>query len=160
PVPGIGMASGFKLMVEDRGSLGLEALQKQTDQVAEKARASHELFGVFTLFRSDTPQFYLEIDRTKAKALGVSINDLTQPLQVYVGSMYVNSFNEFGRFWQVKVMAGGSFRNQARGLNLLQVRNDRGQVVPLGTLVQVRDDIGPVMVQRYNLYPAAPVIGI
>jgi multidrug efflux pump len=159
PVPGLGVASGFKLMVEDRGSLGLAALQSQTDKLVEKIAAEPGMLGVFTLFRSNTPQLYMEIDRTKVKSMGVSLNDVNQTLQIYLGSYYVNSFNDFGRFWQVNIQAGGRFRNRVEDINLLKVRNQAGKMVPLGTLVDVREINGPVMVMRYNLYNAAPING-
>src|SRR5262249_35067876 len=117
-------------------------------------------FMVSTQFRANTPQLYFDIDRTKAKSMGVSIDDLNQTLQVYLGSYYVNNFNEFGRFWQVNVQAEGIFRNQVEDLNQLKVRNSRGQMVPLGTLVRPREIGGPVMVVRYNLYESAPINGI
>src|SRR5262249_11950762 len=100
PVPGLGVAGGFKAMIEDRGDLGLATLQKQTDQLVLKLQ--HDvpgLVGVSTQFRSKTPQLYLEIDRVKAASLGVSLNDVNQTLDIFLGSLYVNSFNEFGRHW-------------------------------------------------------------
>ncbi len=159
PVPGLGVAGGFKLMLEDRGSLGLPALQGQTDKLVQQIGAERGMVGVFSLFRSNTPQLYLDIDRTKVKSLGVSLEDVNQTLQIYLGSYYVNSFNQFGRFWQVNIQAGGQFRDRIEGLNLLKVRNKAGGMVPLGTLVEVKEINGPVMVIRYNLYNAAPING-
>ena len=160
PVPGIGMASGFKLIVEDRGSLGLQPLQENTDVLISEALKVPGLLGVSTMFRSNTPQLHMEIDRAKAKALGVSIDDLNSTLQTYLGSTFANNFNQFGRYWQVNIQADLSFRDQVESINLLQVRNDRGQMVPVGTLVRVRDMGGPVMITRYNLYPAAAINGV
>ena len=160
PVPGIGMASGFKLIVEDRGSLGLQPLQENTDILISEALKVPGLLGVSTMFRSNTPQLHMEIDRAKAKALGVSIDDLNGTLQTYLGSTFANNFNQFGRYWQVNIQADLSFRDQVESINLLQVRNDRGQMVPVGTLVRVRDMGGPVMITRYNLYPAAAINGV
>src|SRR5262249_26888670 len=111
-------------------------------------------------FRANTPQLYLDIDRTKAKSLGVSINDVNQALQIYLGSYYVNNFNEFGRYWQVNIQAEGTFRNEVADLSQLKLRNKKGGIVPLSTLVLVRGVGGPVMVTRYNLYGSAPVTGI
>ena len=101
----------------------------------------------------------MDIDRTKVASLGVSLDDVNQTLQIYLGSLYVNSFNDFGRYWQVNVQAEGNFRNRVDDINLLKVRNNQGQMVPLGTLVNVREIGGPVMVNRYNLYTAAPITG-
>ena len=95
---------------------------------------------MFTQFRSNTPQLYMDIDRTKVEALGVTIEDVNETLQIYLGSLYVNNFNEFGRYWQVNLQAEGRIRNRVADLNLLKVRNNRGEMVPLGTLVKVRDD--------------------
>ena len=109
-----------------------------------------------TQFRSNTPQLFVDIDRTKVASLGVSLDDVNQTLEIYLGSLYVNSFNEFGRYWQVTVQADGKFRNRVEDINLLQVRNNQGQMVPLGTLVNLREVGGPILVTRYNLYTAAP----
>jgi hydrophobe/amphiphile efflux-1 (HAE1) family protein len=159
PVPGIGIASGFKVMVEDRSALGLAALQQNTDKLVGALKKVPGLIGVFTMFRSNTPQLYMDIDRTKVRSMGVSIADLNNTLQIYLGSMYVNNFNAFGRYWQVNIMAEGTFRNQIEDIAQLKVRNTRGQMVPVNTLVDVRYVNGPVMVTRYNLYPAAPING-
>ena len=115
--------------------------------------------GVSTQFRSNTPQLYMDIDRAKVASLGVSLEDLDQTLQIYLGSMYVNSFNAFGRHWQVTVQAEGSFRDRVSDINMLQVRNKFGQMVLLGSLINVRDIGGPVFATRYNLYSAAPISG-
>ncbi|HEY7315717.1 MAG TPA: efflux RND transporter permease subunit [Gemmataceae bacterium] len=186
PIPGLSVAGGFKLMVEDRGSLGLPNLQKQTDKLSAQLKTMYEdedgrlktrpvetdeteppgrkdkpvLLGLTTQFRADTPQLYMDIDRTKVESLGVTLFDLNQTLQMYLGSLYVNSFNIFGRYWQVTIQADGDYRARVESLNLLSVRNKWGDAVPLSTLVHVRPVNGPVMVQRYNLYTAAPVIGM
>jgi multidrug efflux pump len=159
PIPGLSVAGGFKLMVEDRGGLGLAALQRQTDDLVQKLRTGHGLTSVSSQFRSNTPQLFMDIDRTKVAALGVPLDDVNRTLGMYLGSLYVNSFNEFGRHWQVTVQAEGEYRGRVEDINLLQVRNKWGQMVPLGTLVNVREIGGPVMVIRYNLSVAAPVIG-
>ena len=159
PVPGIGTAGGFKLMVEDRGSLGPDLLQKQTDALVLDLSQQKWLIGVFTLFRAHAPQLFMDIDRTKVRSMGVSLDDLNQTLTIYLGSSYVNNFNAFGRYWQVNIQAEGTFRNRVDDLNQIKVRNDRGEMAPLGTLVNVSDITGPVMVNRYNLYAAAPING-
>src|SRR5262249_22296379 len=123
PVPGIGLASGFKVMVEDRGALGPKMLQRYTDDLVRKIHDQPHIYMVFTLFRANTPMLYMDIDRTKAKSLGVSIDDVNQTLQIYLGSLYVANFNEFGRSWQVNVQAEGRFRQRLDDLNQLKVRN-------------------------------------
>ena len=134
PIPGLGVAGGFKIVVEDRGGNGLAALQQQTDKLTRALGAQPGLTNVNTGFRSRTPQLFLDIDRTKAEALGLSFDDVNQTLSMYLGSLYVNSFNEFGRHWQVTVQLEGDFRNRVEDINLLQVRNKWGQMVPMGTL--------------------------
>lgn len=146
-------------MVEDRGGLGLADLQRNTDHLIRRLRNRPGLAGISSQFRSNTPQLYMDIDRTKAQSLGVSLDDVNQTLQIYLGSLYVNSFNEFGRYWQVTVQAEGEYRAQVENINLLKVRNKWGQMVPLGTLVTVREVGGPVFVTRYNLSIAAPITG-
>jgi multidrug efflux pump len=159
PIPGLGSAGGFKLVVEDRGGLGLDNLQAQTDALIRKLKQQPGLVSVTTQFRSKIPQYWLDIDRTKAAALGVAIDDLNQTLNMYLGSLYVNSYNDFGRYWQVTIQADGRYRTDIDDINLFQVRNNRGQMVPLGSLVQARRVGGPISVSRYNLNTAASISG-
>ena len=159
PVDGLGTAGGFKIMIEDRGNTGLDALQHATDAVIACAGKEPGLVGLFTLFRSDTPQLYADIDRVKAKSMGVAVGDIFDTLQVYMGSLYTNNFNEFGRSWQVKLQAEGVFRRTAEQVGQLKVRNHRGDMAPLNTVTNLRDICGPVMLTRYNMYPAAPING-
>ncbi|MGO8897804.1 MAG: efflux RND transporter permease subunit [Isosphaeraceae bacterium] len=159
PIPGLGVAGGFKLVVEDRGSLGLDSLQRQTDNLVRKLQTVPGLTSVATQFRSSTPQLWLDIDRTKVASLGVSFDDLNRTLSMYLGSLYVNSFNFFGRHWQVTIQAEGRYRDRIEDINLFQVRNRWQQMVPLGTLIQPREIGGPISVTRYNLYQSATVNG-
>jgi multidrug efflux pump len=159
PIPGLGTAGGFKLVIEDRGDLGLDNLQRRTDAVVRKLREVKGLNNVATAFRSNTPQLFLDIDRAKCATVGVPLNDVNQTLDMYLGSLYVNSFNDFGRHWQVTIQAEGQFRNQPQDINLFQVRNQAGQMVPLGTLVRLKEVGGPLSVTRYNLYRAATING-
>jgi multidrug efflux pump len=159
PVPGLSVAGGFKLMVEDRAGLGPVNLQEQTDRLIAGMQKTPGLIGVLTQYRANTPQLYMDIDRTKAQSMGVSVNSVNQALEVFLGSQYVNSFNLFGRYWQVTTQADGRFRRREQDVNLLEVSNSRSEMVPLGTLVTLRNVYGPVLVQRYNEYPAAPVTG-
>jgi multidrug efflux pump subunit AcrB len=159
PVEGLGTAGGFKLVVEDRGDAGLKELQIATQKVAEVGNEAPGLTGLFSSFRADTPWLYLDIDRQAAKTMSVSMAEVFNVLQVYFGSLYINDFNRFGRTWQVNVQADEHFRKRVEDLKRLKVRNDRGDMVPLNAFTTVRDVSGPVMVVRYNMYPAAPING-
>jgi multidrug efflux pump len=114
---------------------------------------------MFNSFRSDAPQLYIDIDRTKCKSLGVPLNDAFETLQVFLGSNYVNDFNQFGRTWQVNLQADSAFRQRAESVGALKVRNIKGSMVPLGTLARIEDVGGPIMITRYNMFPAAPING-
>jgi multidrug efflux pump subunit AcrB len=159
PVDGLGMAGGFKLMVQDRGGGSLALLQAQADNLAEEGNKKPGLVGLFNGFRANTPQLYVDIDRTKSKTLGVPLSAVFDSLQVYLGGYYVNDFNEFGRTWQVNLQADAPFRLDPDTVRQLKVRNSKGEMIPLGTVATVHDSSGPVMVTRYNLYPAAAVSG-
>jgi multidrug efflux pump subunit AcrB len=159
PVEGLGTAGGFKLIVEDRGDNGPKELQEVSEQVREQARKGGGLEGLFTSFRANTPWIYLDIDRTKAKMKGVSVGDVFDTLQQQVGSYYVNDFNRFNRTWQVIIQANPAFRGHVADLRQFQVRNAGGKMVPLGSFARVRPVSGPVMLVRYNMYPAAAVNG-
>src|SRR5262249_51701538 len=159
PVPGLGTTGGLKLIVEDRGGLGLDELQRISDEVVARGNKTAGLQGLFNSARADTPWLHLDFDRTKCTALGVAVSDVFDTLQVYLGSYYVNNFNEFGRTWQVNVQADRSFRELVPDIRRLQVRNNKGDMVRLGTLMTVRDSSGPVAVMRYNMYTAAAVTG-
>jgi multidrug efflux pump len=160
PIPGLSVAGGFKLMVEDRAGLTLDELQQRTEMLIGELKKEPGLESkLTTTLRSNTPQLFLEIDRDKVEAMGVPLADVNQALQIYLGSSSVSSFNDFGRHWQVILQASGQFRSQIDDINRLQVRNSQGQMVPLAALVKVRPKDGPLSVQRYNLYTAASVMG-
>jgi multidrug efflux pump len=160
PIDGLGTTGGFKLIIEDRANLGLNELQRISDRIVEVGNKTPGLTGLFNSSGANTPWLYLDIDRTKCMALGVQVSDVFNTLQVYLGSYYVNNFNEFGRTWQVNVQADPSFRGEAPDIRQLQVRNNQGQMIRLGTLLDVRDDAsGPVVVLRYNMYSAAAITG-
>ncbi len=159
PINGLGTTGGFQLVIEDRGNLGPAELQRAAGQVVAAGNGTPGLRGLFSSSRADTPWIYLDIERTKCTALGVAVSDVFDTLQYYVGSYYVNNFNEFGRTWQVNVQADARFRDRVRDLLELQVRNVRGEMIPLRTLVTARGTSGPVMVMRYNMYSAAEVTG-
>jgi hydrophobe/amphiphile efflux-1 (HAE1) family protein len=159
PLSGLGTTGGFKLILEDRGNLGPDELQSVSDRVVAAGNGTPGLKGLFTSTRANTPWLYLDIDRAQCEALGVLVNDVYDTLQMYVGSYYVNNYNEFGRTWQVNVQAEPRYREQTRNLLQLQVRNNLGQMIPLRTLLSWRDASGPVLVLRYNMYAAAAVTG-
>jgi multidrug efflux pump len=158
-VDGLGNAGGFKLMVEDVTNVGLDTLQGQTDNLADKGRQSPGIAGLFSSFRANTPQLYIDIDRTKCKSMGVPLQDVFNTLQVYLGGYYVNDFNRFGRTWQVNLQADASFRLKAEDVRQLKVRNSAGEMVPLATVATVEDVGGPLMITRYNMRTAAPLNG-
>jgi multidrug efflux pump len=159
PIPGLSQSGGFKLIVEDRGGLGLKALQQQTETLTADLARQPGLNNVITTFRPHTPQLLLYVDRAKAEALGVPLSDVNQTLQMYLGSSAVNSFNAFGRHWQVTLQAAGESRNDVDNVGLLQVRNNKGQMVPLGVLIKLIPQDGPLSLQRYNLHNAASITG-
>ena len=157
PIQGLGTSGGFKLQVEQRGQFDLVELQRSTDEIVAAANQDKRIVGAFSMFRAETPQLYVDIDRTKCESLDVDLNEAFNTLQVYMGGMYVNLFNEFGRTWQVNVMADEPFRADVQSLKQLQVRNRSGKMVQMGTIAKVEDRGGPVMVMRYNMYPSAAV---
>jgi multidrug efflux pump len=158
-VNGLSTGGGFKLYVEDRANLGPEALYGATWGTIGAAYATNVLQGVYSTYQLNGPQIDLDVDRVKAKSLGVSLSSLYETLQVYLGSLYVNDFNQFGRTYQVVAQADSKFRDGADDIRRLKVRNERGQMVPMGTLVTVREAFGPDRVMRYNGYPAAEING-
>ncbi|MEX0977284.1 MAG: efflux RND transporter permease subunit, partial [Pirellulales bacterium] len=159
PVDGLGNAGGFKLMIEDRGDVGLDVLQGQADNLAEQANAQQGLVGVINTFRADAPQLYVDVNRTKCKMMGLPLSDVFNTLQYYLGGYYVNDFNRFGRTWQVNVQAESPYRLTVEGVKQLKVRNSAGDMIPLGTVAEIRDSTGPVLLTRYNMYPAAAING-
>jgi multidrug efflux pump len=159
PVDGLGNTGGFKLQVQDRADAGSDALQGAVETMIRAGSAQPELVGLFSSFRAAQPQLYLDVDRAKAKALGVSLDDVFSTLQIYLGSAYVNDFTRFGRNWQVNVQADAGFRVDPGDVGQLKVRNRDGAMVPLATLVKVRDITGPAIVNRYNMFPSAEIAG-
>ena len=159
PVPGIGNASGFRMMVQDRAGRGPDALQAAVFAMMGRAAQTPGVANVFSLFETSTPQLYLDIDRQKAQLLGINIADVFATLQTYIGSSYVNDFNLFGRSYRVIAQAEDRFRQDPRDVLSLRVRNTAGETVPLGSFTTVRDIAGPYRVPRYNLYPAAELDG-
>jgi multidrug efflux pump len=159
PVRGIGNAGGFKMQIQDRRGAGLPALQAATDLLIAKAGTGHGLVGLFTSFRSQVPQLYLDIDRRKAETLDVPLNSVFDTLQAYLGSTYVNDFNFLNRTDQVNIQADAVFRIEPESIGQLYTRNNKNQMVPLGTLLDIREINGPDKVMHYNIYPSAEISG-
>ncbi|QDV74809.1 efflux RND transporter permease subunit [Botrimarina mediterranea] len=158
-IRGLGVRGGFDMQVEDQGSVGLAALQSAAQAVVENANGQSALAGVRSSFRPGVPQLRVDIDRVKAQTLNVPLSNIFSTLQAYLGSAYVNDFNKFGRTYQVRVQAAKEFRLAADDIRKLEVRNKNGQMLPLGSLVSVHRTLGPQVINRYNLYPAATVTG-
>jgi hydrophobe/amphiphile efflux-1 (HAE1) family protein len=159
PVQGIGNAGGFRMMIEDRAGRGPQALQEVVGTIMSRAAETPGLSQVFSLFETATPELYLDIDRVKAQMLGIAAPDVFAALQIYIGSIYVNDFNLFGRTFRVTAQAAAPYRIDPRDILNIRVRNATGGTVPLGSFTTVRDMSGPYRVPRYNLYPAAELDG-
>ena len=157
PIRGLGQSGGFQMMVEDRQSLGLAELQKATFEVIRAGNSQSGLQNLITTFSARSPQLYLDIDRTKAESLHIPLNNVFDTLQAYLGSTYVNLFNKFNQVFQVYVQADAPFRLESEDIKNLYVRNLQGEMVPLGSLLEVHNTLGSELVTRYNLYPAAPL---
>jgi multidrug efflux pump len=159
PVNGLGSIGGFKLYVEDRADLGHDALYQNLQGIVGKSYQTPGLASVFSTFTVNVPQLDADIDRIKAKQEGVPLQNLFETMQIYLGSLYVNDFNRFGRTYQVVAQADAPFRQRPEDITRLKTRNDKGQMVPLGALVKVTETHGPNRALRYNGYPAAEING-
>ncbi len=159
PVRGIGNAGGFRMMVQDRAGLGLQALQQATFELIGAANQDPELRSVFSFFETSTPQLYLDIDRTRAEMLGVPVEQVFEALEVYLGSAFVNDFNFQGRTFRVTAQADDPYRQTPDDILQLRTRNDAGETVPIGSVASFREITGPARVPRYNLYQAASITG-
>jgi multidrug efflux pump len=159
PVSGLGSVGGFKLQLQDRAALGTPALNDALQAFMAKAKQAPELAGMFSSFQMNVPQLYADVDRTRAQQLGLSIPSVFEALQIYLGSMYVNDFNKFGRTFQVKVQADAQFRGHAEDIGLLKARNDKGDMVPLASVLKMTQTFGPDQAMRYNGFPSADVSG-
>jgi multidrug efflux pump len=159
PVLGLGNVGGFKLFVEDRGDVGFEELFAQIQGAMNDGRKRRELAALFSSFQVSVPQTDADVDRERAKSYGVNLTDVFETLQVYLGSLYVNDFNRFGRTYQVNVQAESQFRTQPEQIRKLYTRNAQGAMVPLGAIVSVKGSYGPEQVMHYNGYPAAEING-
>ncbi|MBI1363744.1 MAG: multidrug efflux RND transporter permease subunit [Proteobacteria bacterium] len=159
PVRGIGNGGGFKMMLQDRGGVGIDQVNNSLWALAGAANQSGVVRSVFTFFENRTPQVYLDLDRERTERLGVPLDRVFEALSVYLGSAYVNDFNYLGRTYRVTAQADGDYRMTADDISRIRVRNEQGNMVPLGTLAQFEDRSGPSRQPRYNLYPAAELQG-
>ena len=157
PVQGLGTIGGFKLQIEDRAGLGYEALNEAMKAFMAATSKAPELAGVFSSFQVNVPQLFADIDRTKAQQLGVPVTDVFNTLQIYLGSLYVNDFNRFGRTYSVDVQADAPFRARADDIGQLKVRSASGDMVPLSALLKIRQSTGPERAIRYNGFLSADI---
>ena len=158
PVNGLGTSGGFRLQIQDRNNLGFAELHRVTQEVLNKARAMPAVFSTpFSSFQVNVPQLFADVDRIKAKAQGVNLQELYGTLQIYLGSLYVNDFNRFGRTYKVTVQGDEAFRRNKEDINQIRVRNAAGQMIPISSLVEIKDSFGPDRVMHYNSYPTAEV---
>ncbi len=159
PVNGLGTIGGFKLQIEDRANLGDQALYEAAMAMQAKAWQAPELAGVFSSFQINVPQLYADVDRARAKRLGVPLTDVFETMQINLGSVYVNDFNRFGKTYRVIVQADAPYRSSAEDIAALKTRNAEGELVPLGAVLKVADSFGPDRAMRYNSFPSADLNG-
>ena len=158
-VQGLGVAGGFQMQLQDKGSLGVTVLEQLAQEMASDANGQKALTNVYTTFRAGVPQLFAEVDRTKVKSLNVSLSDVFDTLQAYLGSAYVNDFNRFGRTFQVNMQAEARYRAFKDDIGRLDVRNSDGKMIPLDTLLTMEEVLGPQIIVRYNMYPSASISG-
>ncbi|HBP41051.1 MAG: efflux RND transporter permease subunit [Vreelandella alkaliphila] len=159
PILGLGNGSGYQMFIEDRGNLGYGALQGAVNQLQGAIAQTPGMGFPISSYQSNVPQLDAEVDRLRAKAQGVPLTELFDTLQIYLGSTYVNDFNRFGRTWQVIAQADAPYRTSVEDIARLRARNDQGEMVPIGTMVNIKQTFGPDPVLRYNGYPAADLAG-
>jgi len=159
PIRGMSSVGGFKLQIQDRNNAGIEELQRVTGELIAKGNQQAGLVGLFTTFRSGVPQLFLDVDRTRVKAMDVPLKDVFDTLQIYLGSLYVNDFNAFGRTYQVVAQADAKFRMQPSDIGALKTRTNQGGMVPLASIAEIKEIVGPDKITRYNMYPAAEING-
>lgn len=159
PVRGLGTTGGFKLQIEDRANFGYQTLDNIVKEVTAKAYQNPALAGVYSNYNISVPQLYADLDRTKAQQLGLPIDEIFRTMQIYLGSIYVNDFNQFGRTYQVVAQAEKEFRSEPQDIKRLQVRNADGHMIPLGSVVDVKESFGPEIASRYNAYRSADLNG-
>ena len=158
PIDGLGSTAGLKMQVQDRGELGPEGLQGMVANLVSASNAQGPLTGPFSSFQANQPQSFVDVDREKAKSLGIPLSDVFQTLQINLGSSYANDFTRFGRNWQVNLQADAEYRMRTEDIGKLKVRTAAGDMVPLATLISISDVSGPGIVYRFNMYPSADLV--
>lgn len=159
PVRGLGTTGGFKLQIQDRADQGYKVLDDVVNQVKQKAYQDPALVGIYSNYNVNVPQLFANLDRTKAVQLGIPVDQVFRTMQIYLGSMYVNDFNQFGRTYQVIAQADEEFRSTPQDISRLQVRNSQGNMVPLASIIQVEEAFGPEVAMHYNAYRSADING-
>ena len=159
PIRGMSSVGGFKLQIQDKANVGISALQKVNAQMIAQGNQLPGLTKLFTTLRTEVPQLFVDVDRTHAKAMGVALPEIFDTLQIYLGSLYVNDFNTLGRTYQVVAQADAEFRLYPEDIARLKTRTADGGMVPLGSLLKVKETVGPDKITRYNMYPAAEING-
>lgn len=159
-IEGMGFSGGFEMALEDRGGIGHSALQDMASGMIAAAGAQPEVDRTFTTYRANVPQKFVDVDRAKVKTLGIPLSSVFDALQGYIGELYVNDFNKFGRTYQVRFQGEPEARSRMDDIERLEVRSAAGKMIPLGTLAQVRDTVGPQTIRRHNMYPAAMINGV
>ncbi|OAI16552.1 RND transporter [Methylomonas lenta] len=159
PIRGMSSVGGFKLQIQDRGNAGTEELQRVAGEMIAAGNQQPGLAGLFTTFRASVPQLFVDIDRTRAKAMNIPLQDVFDTLQIYLGSLYVNDLNAFGRTYQVVAQADAEFRMKPADITELKTKNNQGGMVPLGAIAKIEEITGPDKITRYNMYPAAEING-
>jgi len=160
PINGLGNATGFSMELQDRGGLGLQQLQIFAQDMVAAGNASPVVERLNQNFTANVPQLFVDVDRNRVKTYGVPLQSVFNTLQANLGSAYVNDFNIFGRTWKVQVQADQQFRSRVSDIDRLEVRNAAGDMIPMGTLAQVRDTVGPNVITRFNMFPAATITGV
>ena len=159
PIRGLGNAGGFQMQVQDRASAGSANLEKAVQNIVMNANSQSKLTRVYSTYRANVPQLLTVLDRTQAKTLKIPLSNIFNTLQVNLGSTYVNDFNQFGRNYQVRAQASADYRATAEDIKKLEVRNEKGEMVPMGTVLSVEEAVGPQIITRYNMYPSASISG-
>ena len=158
-IRGLGSSGGFQIQIEDRAGVGREELFQRLQEIIQAAQSQPALGPMQTTFRAGVPQLFADVDRVKAQKLDLDLSDVFSTLQANLGSFYANDFNKFGRTYQVRLQAEPQFRNSADDIYRLRVRNANGQMIPIGSVLTVDEAFGPQVINRYNLYPTASIIG-
>src|SRR6201996_838580 len=159
PVQGLGTTGGFKLYLQDRGGRGYDDLARVTNDILTQARQQKELFpfATYTTFQNNVPQLFADVDRVKAKRQGIPLSNIFGTLQAYLGSSYINDFNKFGRTFRVYAQAEAQFRSRPEDVANLKTRNGNGDMVPIGSVANIRLATGPDRVAHYNVYLASDI---